>query len=54
MTAIAWAIVFIGLIFYGEIYLERLTKLKLTDTLSGLTIFSLGILIVCTIRELLR
>lgn len=54
MTAIAWAIVFTGLTFYGAIWDDKLTALGFDKTLGGLTIFSLIVLMVCTLRELIR
>lgn len=52
MTTIAWAIVFIGLIFYDGIWKEKLDKGK---PVSGqLIVFCFIILILCTIRELAR
>jgi len=54
MTAIAWAIVFTGSIFYVEIYGERLKIQGTYDTMSNFIIFELVVLIICTIRELFR
>lgn len=52
MTAIAWAIVFIGLIFYGAIYDDKLIALGYDKTLGGLTFFVFVVLVLLTIKKL--
>ncbi len=54
MTAIAWAIATIGLIFYDAIYREELAARDLGHPLGSIIIGAIVILFICTIRELLR
>lgn len=54
MTAIAWAIMFIGLIFYDGIWTDRLTELKLNNFMAGFILFCLIMLVISTFREWLR
>ena len=50
MTAIAWAIVFIGLIFYEAVYPDKAT----TPNFNTLVVIAAGALAVSTVREWMR
>ena len=54
MTAIAWAIITVGLIYYDAIYRNELAAKELSGTIGGLILVSIIILLVCTARELTR
>lgn len=54
MTAIAWAIMFIGLMFYDRMYSAYIKEHELVNFSGGFTLLCLMMLIVCSIRELFR
>lgn len=54
MTAIAWAIVFVALIFYERIYIVQIELKKYSDTVGCITFIALIMVFICTIRDLFR
>lgn len=54
MTAIAWAITFIGLMFYGSIWDDKLKSLNLNEGVERFQIISFVMLIFCTMGELIK
>lgn len=51
MTAIAWAIMTLGMIFYSDIYYDRLKETGVDKFVGGFTTCCIIILIVSTLRE---
>jgi hypothetical protein len=56
MSAIAWAIVFIGMVFSdaANMYMAHNTRYEGESTAAGLAIFCLFMCFICTIREMME
>lgn len=54
MTAIAWAIMFIGMIWYDAYFRVEIKEGGNSSSVGGLCLACLFMVVVCTIRELIR
>lgn len=54
MTAIAWAITFICLVFYGDLWAEEFKASGVDNKHGKLIAFCFVMLIICTVMELIK